>query len=101
MQSFFCFFSALATKSKRTCQKKSSQGQAFQKNLQNLLDCNSNETSGDDIVKGNEEDVQKPAPKRKTEKRRKKGLCTHYFAFSSLLHHKLCPNNNMSRPKYD
>ena len=90
-------FLALATKSKRTCQKKSSKSQVFRQNLQNG---NSNETSGDDVVNGNEEHLQKSPPKRKTEKRGKKGLCTHYFAFSSLLHHKLCPSNSMSKPKH-
>ena len=92
------FFLALATKSKRTCQKKSSKGQAFRQNLWNLLDGNSNETNGDDVVNGNEEYVQKSPLKRKTEKQEKKGLHTHYFTFSSLLHHKLCPNNNMFKP---
>ena len=82
-------FLALATKSKRTCWKKSSKGQAFRQNLQNLLDGNSNETSGDDVVNGNEEHIQKSPPMRKTEKQGKKGLCTQCFAFSSLLHHKL------------
>ena len=87
-------------KSKRTCQKKSSKGQALRQNLQNLLNGNKNETCGDDVVNGNEGHVQKFAPKRKTEKQRKKGLCTHCFAFSSLQHHKLCPNN-ISQPNQD
>ena len=70
-------------KSKRTFQKKSSKGYVFRQNLQNLLDGNSNETSGDDVVYDNEEHVQKSAPKRKTEKQGKKGLCTYYFVLSS------------------
>lgn len=55
-------FLALATKSKRTCQKKSSKSQVF------IQNGNSNETSGDDVVNGNEEHLQKSPPKRKTEK---------------------------------
>ena len=51
------FFLAVAMKSTRTCQKKSNKDQAFRQNLQNLLDGNSNETSGDDIVNGNEENI--------------------------------------------
>ena len=94
------FFLALAMKSTRTCQKKSNKDQVFRQNLQNLLDGSSNETSGDDIVNGNEENISKSLPKRKTENQGKKGLCTLHFAFSSLLHHKLCPNN-MSKPKHD
>lgn len=72
-----------------TCQKKSSKGQAFRQNLQNLLDVNSNETSGDDAVNVSEEHVQKSA-RRKTEKQIGKALCAYYFPFRSFLHHKLC-----------
>lgn len=56
-----------------TCQKKSSKGQAFRQNLQNLLDVNSNDTSGDD-VNVIEEHVQKSA-RRKTETNRKSFVC--------------------------
>ena len=68
-------------KSKRTCQKKSSKGQAIRQNLQNLLNGNKNETCGDDVVNGNEEHVQKFAPKRKTEKQRKKRFVYTLFCF--------------------
>ena len=97
MQSFSL---ALATNSKRTCLKKSSKSQAFRQNLQNLLDGNSNETSCDDVVNGDEEYVQKSAPKRKTEKRGKK-VCVHTVLL--LVHYCItncvqiiCPNLGMT-----
>ena len=73
---FFSFFffgcSTVVTNPKRICSKR----QAFQQSLHYLLDRNSDETSGDDGIHGNEECVQNSVPKKKSEKRRKEGLHT-------------------------